>query len=312
MNFSVLDWKNVVNFCQLVKFDCIDREILESTKGYTVGNVTKESDCYTYFCNGKGNDYLTIKFYEDSISITECQEFLINRTVIDNNLNVVKRTFERRLYGGIYSKIEKQFKQHKDEFKLSSIKEKRYAFTKSFIERIIDYPTFKNTTTMHIFLCLRALENQVDLKEKCSLFNEFSAFLDNYGVKTLVNNRNISSLYPIQGDNVLERIYDLYYGNINPNNESDIQDIHKGILQEEAFAYSDLKKLSNQENLLLGNPLIKPTPEYVDYIKNFMNDNFGYSEEIQLDRDSLLKAIKFKMTKTQELKRKIERKMRVI
>lgn len=113
---------------------------------------------------------------------------------------------------------------------------------------------------------------------------------------TLVNDNDISEIYNIEGFDKISKIHDLYNGVIKKNNEDCIKLIHLGLLKDKAFHIKHI--MSDIKYYYLGNKLSQSNENYINYLKDFFYNEFGYKGEIKLDRDFLLDIIhSYELTK---------------
>ena len=113
--------------------------------------------------------------------------------------------------------------------------------------------------------------------------------------RVFLNEQDISYMYDsIAGNDNIYRIYDLYCGILSNKNEQDIININTGFLTTDVFDLKTLKKITESEDKLVGKSLEIPNENYINYIKNFFYNNFGYNGLVKNDREILLKCITYK------------------
>lgn len=169
------------------------------------------------------------------------------------------------------------------------------------------------------------LERKVNITEQCDYFTKFSTHMSYYystlddarkfkdtiySTKTFLNGQDISRIYDtVDGKDKLYRIYDLYKWIINSRNENDINAINLGLLNSDAYDLMSLKEITEKEDLLVGESSQKYSEEYIDYIKEMLNDKFGYTGNIDLSRETIVTGIVYQMSGPERAKREIERKL---
>ena len=116
-------------------------------------------------------------------------------------------------------------------------------------------------------------------------------YVQNYKLSTraFLNGDDISNLYNyVNGNDRLYRVYDLYNGIINNRNSKDIQNISNNILPPEAFGYKNASGITEQEDLLVGESLIKINDKKINlvkekFLKNIDKDNKKHTKIAVLD-----------------------------
>ena len=322
------DFNRVYKFCKLLHIDIIKNEIEGKIKGYSLDAMKSENGSFisTFHKGEKDSIILTTSF--NSISLTKYNEFSVERITVDENMLMTNISVEKREKGVIYSTLQKQFapsSRFGNQIVLVDLAEQRLTFTKEKLEELFSNFDFDTSRLMKYLLKFKVIERKVNLKEQSDYFNEFSTHmnyyystLDNprkyvnniYPTKTFLNGQEISSTYDIvDGKNKLYRIYNLYRGIINLENENDINAIHLGLLNPNGFYLMSLEGITEKENSLVGESLQRTSEDYINYIKEMLNNRFGYTGDINLSRESILAGILYQMSGPEIAKREIERKL---
>ncbi len=325
---SNLNINKAYKFCKLLKIECIKQEIEEITKDYTLDKMELKNGewiCSFHKDNGEAI-ILCISF--NNIHLMKYRSNFIERVEIDEKLLLTDRSIDKRENGVVYSVIQKQFMpsvRFKNEIALTDLTEQRYTFTKNNFENLIDNFDFNNIRMSLFLLKILKLERNGYLKEKCDFYSEFvthmnfyySSILDNprktkdniYPSKTYLNDKDVSSLYEVDGHDKIYRIYDLYRGIINPRNEKDINSINLGLMDPTAYDLMTFDGIRDKEDCLIGIQTKINCEEYLEYLKLLFFRDFGYKGELKLNRDSILSAMKCEITGYRRVKKMVERKL---
>lgn len=234
--------------------------------------------------------------------------------MVEEDLLLSHRIVEKRPKGIIYSIIQKQFeasRRFQNKVVLVDLIEQRNVFVENNVECLLRNIDLQNDGLSKYLLKLRMLEHKANLKEQANYSSEFSTHMnyyvnwkggrqitDNiYSSRTYLNNEEISRMYDlINGSDKLYRIFDLYRGIINARNERDINSINLGLLSKDAYDLKGLKGITEHEDSLVGKSQKPVSDEYINYLKKMLNDKFGYTGNLQLERDSILWGITYNMT----------------
>jgi len=309
---------------KLFKNEIIKNEIEQNLYGYSLKNVEFKNGEWVCSYTNEIDNYIILRISFGNINIQKYTNNKVERITIDKNLVLSHRIIDKRGNGLIYSIIKKQFapsERFNNQTLLVDLIEQRYTLTKENIESLMDNINFDNDRLMHFLLKLRMLENKVDLKEKCDYYSKFSTHMnyyvnwdggrkikDNiYPTRTYLNGQELSNMYDIDGVDKLYRIYDLYRGIINPRNETDINQIHLGFLSPDIYDLKSLKGITKQEDLLVGKAQDTISEEYMVYLKQMLDDKFGYKGNLTFDRETILSGILYQMSGPEMAKRNIER-----
>ncbi len=311
--------------CKPLKVECIKKELEAQLEGYTFKSIERETGEWTVCFENLNGDCINLSILLDSFSVLKTTATRIERITIDEDLLLTHRTLDKRQNGIVYSIIHKQFAQSSrfKKFVLTDLVEQRFTFTRDKINSLSKNIDFDNTRLVSLFLKLRMLEGKVDLKSQSDFYSEFSTYMnyyldgedgrkitDNiYPTRTYLNGEEVSSIFDVDGPDKIYRIYDLYNGIINPRNEKDINYINLGFLSQEAFNFKELKGINKCEDVLVGTPLVNENDTYINYLRKFFDQKFGYKGRIGLDRDSMLLGITYQMSGPERAKREIERKL---
>lgn len=303
---------DIYSFCNLNNLDTLNEEIEKIVEGYEVIDIVNNGNLI-YSLQDKNNNKIILTAAKNGLTIKkdlgnkDFSNFSEYIFIDSSKLILTKKVVESHSDGLVYCVIKKHFtKNHifNMECVLDGLIEQRY--------------TLKTET-------LNELKENVDLKTFCNYYTEFSTFMnkfmrmestprltkDNkYSTRTYLNNEDISSIYDIvDGPDKLYRVYDLYNGKINERNERDIIAINYGFLSPDAFDYKGLRGITEKENNLIGIDLSENQTDYVNYLTKLFDDKFGYKGQINLDRESLLRGITYKLSSSELAKRQIEIKL---
>ena len=311
--------------CKPLKVECIKKELDAQLEGYTFKSIERQNGEWTICFEGPNEAHIMLSISFDKFSITKNTDSKTERISIDDNMLLTDRIIDKRQNGVVYSIIQKQFAPSSrfNQIVLTDLVEQRFTLTRERINSSFKNVDFDNIRLTNLLLKLRMLESKIDLKSQSDFYSEFSTHMnyylnwdgvrkikDNiYPARTYLNGEEVSSIFDVEGSDKLYRIYDLYNGIINPCNENDINSIHLGFLSQDAFNFKELKGISEQENSLVGTPLISVSDMYVNYLREFFDRKFGYKGSIGLDRDSMLLEITYQMSGPERAKREIERKL---
>ena len=316
--------KIAYKYCKPLRVECIKQELEEQLEGYNFKSIERKNGKWaTCFEDWNGN-HINLFISSTSFSILKTTSIRIDRITIDKKLLLTHRVVDKRPNGAVYSIIKKQFASSSNFNKivLTGLIEQRFALTRNKINSLCKEVDFDNLDLTYLFLKLRELETKIDLKSQSDYYSNFSTYInyyfncnsgrkiiDNiYSTRTYVNDEDVSSIFDIDGSDKLYRIYDLYNGIINSRNENDINSIHLGFLSQDVFNLKELKGISKQEDSLVGTSLENISNTYINYLKNFFDQKFGYKGNIGLDRDSMLLGITYRMSGIERFKRDFERK----
>ena len=106
--------------------------------------------------------------------------------------------------------------------------------------------------------------------------------------QTYLNRNDISKFYEmIKGQDMIKRIYDLYNGVIDSNNEWDIHMLHLGLLNQEVFDIKKSHGITQKEDELVGETFENAEENYIQYLKQLLSSRYGYKEEINLEQEKI-------------------------
>lgn len=322
-----LELERAYRFCKLLKIDCIKSEIESHLNGYVIDSIERKNGEWNCSLTDKKNNYITLTISFNKISILKCTDDSAERIAVEEDLLLSHRIVEKRPKGIIYSIIQKQFgasRRFQNEVVLVDLIEQRNVFVKDNIECLLGNIDFQNDRLSKCLLKLRMLEHKTNLKEQADYSSEFSTHMnyyvnweggrqitDNiYPTRTYLNGEEISKIYDVDnGPDKLYRIFDLYSGIINGRDEKDLNLINLGFLSKDAYDLKGLKGITEHENFLVGKSQKSVSDEYINYLKKMLNEKFGYTGDLQLERDSILCGITYYMTGPELAKRQIEKKL---
>lgn len=185
---------------------------------------------------------------------------------------------EKRPTGSILEKIEKTYGCSKIGYgkTLLKLNSERYVFPFAAAKYALDETLYARSFMKTTFMC----EEQNPSQQL-------------YSTKTTVNQEDISYLYDmVDGSNQINRIYDLYNGNINKRNSEDLYAIHLGLLRKEAFGYREILGITNQEDRLVGTTITRtPNQMNASFIKEFLKNKIGYDKEMDVNDTAQLRTI---------------------
>lgn len=311
--------------CKLLKVECIKRELYSQLEGYIFKSIKRENSEWIVEFKGPKEAHLMLSISFNKLNIMKNTDQKAERIAIDENMLLKERTIDKRENGIVYLVVQKQFAPSSrfNKIVLTDLVEQRFILTIGKLNNLLENIDFDNISLTNLLLKLRILESKVDLKYQSDFYSEFSTHMnyylncdndrkikDNiYPTRTYLNDEEMSSIFDVDGPDKLYRIYDLYNGIINPRNENDIHSIHLGLLSQEAFDLKELKGINQQEASLVGPSLVNVSDDYVVYLKNLLEQKFGYKGSIGDDRTSILLGITYQMSGYERAKREIERKL---
>ena len=314
-------------FCFLLKNEAIKYEIENYLNGYFLNDIKLQNGKFECYFFNEQNDKISLSISPSEIHLYKHKDNELSRITIREDQILEEIKVEKRKKGVIYTEIKKRFaksNRFQNNTVLVDLIEDTYVFSKDKINKIIDKDDFSEAKLLYILLKIKRVSMENDLKDICDLHNRFSTHMnyyfnweggrqikDNiYPTKTYLNGEEISSIFDVNdGPDKLYRVYDLYRGIINPRNEFDITAINLGFLSPDAFDYRNLKKITEQEDDLIGKKYSEMSNNYINYLSKLFDDKFGYKGEIKLDREILLKGITYEMSEIELIKRRIEKKL---
>ena len=312
-------------YCKLLKVECIKKELDAQLEGYKFENIEWKNSEWTVHYKDQNKAYIILSISFNKFSIMKNTDHQAERISIDENMLLTDRIIDKRQNGVIYSIVQKQFTPSSrfNQIVLADLIEQRFTITREKIKNLLKSVDFDSIGLTNLLLKLKMLENKVDLKSQSDFYSEFSTHMnyyfnweggrkitDNiYPTRTYLNGEEVSSIFVLDGPDKLYRIYDLYNGIISPRNENDINCIHLGLLSQDAFNFKELKGINEHEDVLVGAPLVNEKDTYIDYLREFFDQKYGYKGSIKLDRDSMLLGITYQMSGSEKAKREIEKKL---
>ena len=315
----------VYRFSKLLNVECIKKEVEEFIKGFTIKDIKRNMGTWECSFENENGEFLNfdIAVMGNVLILSKWKDNLVERVRIDSNLFLVHEVIEKRPNGIIYSIIEKKFdfsNKYKNAFVLVDLVEQRFVFSKKCLESLLDNFDFDNTRMGGFILKLRRLEK----KSECDYFTEFSTHMNNYAIpmdgrkiwdnicptRTYLNGDEVSAIFDINdGEDKLYRIYDLYHGIINPRNENEIYAINLGLLTPDSYNLKALSGITDMEDSIVGKSLISEDKNYLNYLKEMLYTRTGFKGNLELNRDSILSAITYKMSSSELVKRQIEERL---
>ena len=279
-----IELERAYKICYLLHVDIIKNEIASMIKGHKLVKGLRTNGTWEFtFKNDLDEINLDITHNEISIRCTSKDYY---QFITINKLMLMKEyKLEKRTNGFIFRMLKKQYSQvsiFANDIILTDLMEDRFVLTK---EDIVKYNLENNNLKDSlVYLIKKAYE--YDFKNEIASTSSFSTHLIKNYPKTYLNGRDISNIYLLKGQNIINRIYNLYQGIINEENISDLENIGQGILNEEAYDLKELKGIKTRENSLVGYPLANDE----EYLRNYLS-KLGYKGK-ELNRDIVLKEIK--------------------
>lgn len=308
--------EKALSFCTVLKFNTIKEEIKNYVNGFYLNKIKvvedgKDSAYKCYFNDSDGNYIHIIAYFNEIKIFKQCDDF-VEYTVINSNLLSVTRSVDRRDNGVVCSVTKKQYVEngahtYNRDAILFELQEDRYVFTRNSLHKLIRKFDFKNINLSDLIIKLFALEVN-KLEENCDYRSKFYTkmresffttaemlFVDDlYTTNVRVNGEDVSHIYSrLEGDDRIYRILDLYHGRINHRNEKDLDIINIGLLSRDAYDLKGATGITKQEDLLIGERAITDAYELFAYLKKLFSTKYGYTDEIKLDRASMIKAITY-------------------
>jgi len=327
MEITSYNINRIYRFCDLLKEEVIKQEIEEIAKGYTLKSIDKNDIKFTCILKNDNDEIIKLLIGKNEIRVIKKEKYSFEYMVIDENLLLINRTIEKRPKGFIYSILEKKFSANnrfKEQAVLVDLLEESFSLTKESVSAITNQIDFEKDDLKKVITKFMYIEGLGRLKEKSDLYTCFSTHMNHYykwhgarqitdnfyPTKTYLNNEDLSRLYDVtEGHDKLYRVYDLYKGTINERNLEDIKLINKEFLSRDAFDLKTLREINEQEDLLLGESFIKNNVEYLNYLKTCFYELFGYRDELEDNRESILSGITHIMSGPEFAKREIEKEL---
>ncbi len=313
--------------CEPLKVECIKKELNTQLEGYKLENIERQNGEWTVYFKYQNEARIMLSISFNKFSIMKNIYNKVEKITVDKDMLLTDRVVDKRQNGIIYSIIKKQFalSSRFNQIVLTDLDEQRFTITREKIKSLLKNIDFNNIRLTNLLLKLIMLENKVDLKSQSDFYSEFSTHMNYYfnwecgrkityniyPTRTYLNGEDVSSIFFVDGSDKLYRIYDLYNGIINPRNEKDINCINLGLLSKDAFNFKELNGINKCEDGLVGTPLVNENDTYINYLRKFFDQKFGYKGSISLDRDSMLLGITYQISGPERAKWTIERKLEI-
>lgn len=303
--------KKAFSSCFLLKNEAIMEEINNLIKGYIVDSVVCNNEQYVIKMSDKNKNTISMVIDSDSIHVTRNENGVFSNIAFYDTQVMRQADIEKRDKGLIYTETCKRFarsRKFNNSSVLTDLEQESYTFSADTINTILNDKDYREVDSNQIFIRLKSLGMKANLEDAADLFTTFATHMnyyfgweggrqitDNfYPTKTLVNGENLSMLFDVNdGPDKLYRVYDLYRGVINPRNEGDIMSINSGFMSEDSFDYKRFIGITDTEDEIVGESKKTLSLKYVDYLKTFFKEAFGYTGSVELDRFSLLAAINY-------------------
>lgn len=314
--------KQLSKFCNILKNDCIKKDVNDYLNGYVIVDVYKSKN-NTYECELENDkkEKIDLHIGIQKFHILKKDDHYVEKIVINDDEKWYQRRLEKRDKGFVVIDITKEYgisKRFNYQTVLTDLTEERHILTNDNMKKMLGIEDIDNQTLVHIFLTMfdKNIKTFSNLTTKFSThmnyyyiaIDDVREYTDNiYPTRTYFNDNEISYTYDlVDGHDKLYRVHDLYNGIINKRNEHDIKSIHLGLLTKRGFDLKTYEGITEKENSLIGESLIPISDEYKNYLKEFFNNFNHYTEEIMLDRESLLNAIDYFGHLQEKVKKHIE------
>lgn len=314
---------------KLLNIECIKKEVDSITEGFNIQEVSYKKGIHEcIFINSKGERItLSINTIKKDITIIKQTNETSIRIHINQHQQLSSEKVEYRPLGIIYTITYKVFdksKKFNNKDVLVDLMEKSYTFSKDTLSTFVENVEFSAKSLNQYLLRLSQLKKEVDLSKISDYHSEFSThmnyyllgsngsqIMDNhYPTRTYLNGDEVSAIFDINdGEDKLYRTYDLYHGIINPRNENEIYAINLGLLTPDSYNLKALSGITNMEDSIVGKSLISEDKNYLNYLKEMLYTRTGFKGNLELNRDSILSAINYKMSSSELVKRQIEEKL---
>ena len=151
----MINLDQVYEYSQLLKIECIKKEVEEFIKGFTIKDIKlQKGTVECLFENNNGETiYLGISLKKNVLIFLKKKDNLIEYVKIDNNLLLVHEIIEKRPNGIIYSIIKKMFdisNKFKNAYVLVDLVEQRFVFSRETLELFLNNCDFDNTKCQYI------------------------------------------------------------------------------------------------------------------------------------------------------------------
>ena len=88
-----------------------------------------------------------------------------------------------------------------------------------------------------------------------------------------------------------------------------VYSINLGLLTPDSYNLKALRGITDKEDSIVGKSLINEDEEYLKYLKGMLYKRIGFKGNLELNRDSILSAITYKMSSSELVKRQIEERL---
>lgn len=309
-----LELQKILDFCSFYNLDGIKTEINTYIEGFVINRVKiinqgKDVSYKCFFIDKDGNKLVLI-ISLDRIQAFKQDENFAEYITIKNDLNLRKYYVERRPDGLLYSLTNKQFTyNHLFDKKvvLSELNEDSFVFGKQSLYKLINNNSFSQVKMFNFIIkmvnfttndLINGADYHYSFNSRMKILIPSSDFrlytYDIYPTKTCVNGEDVSHLYDlVDGFDKINRIYNLYKGIINKENETDINCINIGLLSSCSYDLKSLMEITKKEESLIGKSINIDMSKYYEYLKSLFKTKYNYEGDLSLDRDSIIKAITY-------------------
>lgn len=244
----------------------------------------------------KENDSLKfVKVKPNEIVITTLQGNIVHEEIIDF-----------RKLGINLIKTEKKYLTNKSSDKeptLSYLYSTSMVFSEETITRIVNRLKIQlpqgdvlgqiAALEQHTFLEVEAdYKSSIEISRPSST-KETSVIVDNYNLNSDIGQEtDYTRLYaPLTGNNVIERIFSLYNGQITKDNLLDLNAINKEQIKPSAFGLKEVIGLKDTEELIIGEAKPLQTPEQIAFLKNYFRKNFNVTNVNFANRNDIVSSL---------------------
>lgn len=88
-----------------------------------------------------------------------------------------------------------------------------------------------------------------------------------------------------------------------------VYSINLGLLTPDSYNLKALRGITDKEDSIVWKSLISDDEEYLKYLKEMLYKRIGFKGNLELNRNSILSAITYKMSSSELVKKQIEEKL---
>lgn len=257
-------------FCKLLDIPIIREELNDYIGDFELKSF-KRIRLSSIFLFEKNDERVYLNLEREKIILSKYSDYFYERTRIDGNLILSKKSLEKREKGILFTDVVKKYcvsKRFKEKTVLSDLFEIRYAIVNENVCNLMKTDNIDEVRLPNLFLKLYYLSNE-KLSLLSSLTNNFDThmgiiynnpwkFIRNdknsfFPTNTYFNGQDVSRVYDMINDDEykLYRVYDLYRGVVNNRNLIDVKSIFDAWLSSSCFLLES-EGISKKEEDIIG------------------------------------------------------------